>query len=935
MKTCLFLIIVFILNTFEFASFSQQREKLILNQLDFSRFPTVDLYFTMIDRDNNPLNLSGIDFSKYILYHNNQLMNPTQFSSVMELKNKGESELFIAMVFDNSYSMKGRTELLELAANLFIDSLKAGDYVSLIDFGDDRSTTKISENKKPIYARQKIDFSNSKILLKKNTAFQKLTTNTYMYDALLYGLSSLNNTDALGKKAVILFSDGIDIGSISNKETSIEYAKVYDIPIYAIDLNNTENRTLKELATNSGGEYYFVKKPEDLAPLYQNILKLFKAQYRLSYTSPDNNINLNKYNITLAVKEKYELIATRSFNVDGENIGFYNLAYFEKIGKESIPNYLDYLSGFPNSKHSDMVKLKAGKYWKMRGDYPSALAVFNMILRNPMSLAYTPAMLEKADIYNSANKYKEAQLVFNQLLRGDLNSSLKAKTMFDLARSYSSEGNIGMAVNTYNTIAADFEGNELAAEAILQSAILNVQTGNLTAAIESFNKLLTTYSESKSVIYAQMELAKIFESTKEIENAITAYNRVMNESRDEDLRDEAAFRLANLLIHEKRNEESIRVLRGIINRNNSKQAVADAKYRLIMPLFAEGEILSAREIYDELSIDVQNNLMTEFSTVPFGIRGGGTGLINGAYLNKPFIPGVNPISILNLPELAEKFSAVGPIYNITSEAIGTVINIPVKQKWIEKGLVKFGETGIFLYENKSWHLVSKDFNSETISFNFTLKSEGIYALLVREPVVVRLFNIYFDLNKANIKKEAEVNLYQTIDDLKAQPDVLLEIAGHTDSIGTEEKNLELSIARANSVRDFMVRNGINGSRLIVRGFGESSPIVQNDSPENMQMNRRTEFTFIDTSAYVSLASSDKEIQYIVLLKNYNNIKEVYEQKRYYSQRGFDLIVFNDPSDPSGQYQLILGIYKSREIADENIKKFTTEFKSIDPVIFMR
>jgi len=74
----------------------------------------------------------------------------------------------------------------------------------------------------------------------------------------------------------------------------------------------------------------------------------------------------------------------------------------------------------------------------------------------------------------------------------------------------------------------------------------------------------------------------------------------------------------------------------------------------------------------------------------------------------------------------------------------------------------------------------------------------------------------------------------------AHPSLKLEVEGHTDSVGSDEYNQRLSENRANSVRDFLIREGINSSSIAARGFGESQPVATNDTAAGRQQNRRVE-----------------------------------------------------------------------------------------------
>src|SRR5512135_1023335 len=84
-----------------------------MNQLDFSRYPLVDLYVTLTDAQREPVLLNPSDTLAIRIDQNVYQAVPSDVQSVLSLKQKGQSELYIAMDFDNSASMSGRTDLLE------------------------------------------------------------------------------------------------------------------------------------------------------------------------------------------------------------------------------------------------------------------------------------------------------------------------------------------------------------------------------------------------------------------------------------------------------------------------------------------------------------------------------------------------------------------------------------------------------------------------------------------------------------------------------------------------------------------------------------------------------------------------------------------------------------------------------------------------------
>lgn len=111
-------------------------------------------------------------------------------------------------------------------------------------------------------------------------------------------------------------------------------------------------------------------------------------------------------------------------------------------------------------------------------------------------------------------------------------------------------------------------------------------------------------------------------------------------------------------------------------------------------------------------------------------------------------------------------------------------------------------------------------------------------------VTVRLKNIYFDFDKTTLKSESFVELDKVVDFLKQNAHVSIEIAGHTDSKGSDDYNMNLSQGRSQSVVDYISSQGIDKSRLQAHGYGETKPIDTNDTDEGRANNRRVEFTIL-------------------------------------------------------------------------------------------
>ena len=100
--------------------------------------------------------------------------------------------------------------------------------------------------------------------------------------------------------------------------------------------------------------------------------------------------------------------------------------------------------------------------------------------------------------------------------------------------------------------------------------------------------------------------------------------------------------------------------------------------------------------------------------------------------------------------------------------------------------------------------------------------------------------ILFDVSKANLKDYSRTELTKLATILNKYDDTNILLAGHTDSTGSDEYNLELSRSRAHSVADYLVIQNVNSERFSVDGYGESDPVATNDTDGGRAQNRRVE-----------------------------------------------------------------------------------------------
>ncbi|MHB1092622.1 OmpA family protein [Thiobacillus sp.] len=107
-----------------------------------------------------------------------------------------------------------------------------------------------------------------------------------------------------------------------------------------------------------------------------------------------------------------------------------------------------------------------------------------------------------------------------------------------------------------------------------------------------------------------------------------------------------------------------------------------------------------------------------------------------------------------------------------------------------------------------------------------------------------LEGVNFEFDRATLRPEDGDVIDKDMATLKEWGDVKVEVAGHTDSVGSDRYNMDLSLRRANTVRNYLISKGIAADRLVAKGYGESQPIASNDTDEGRFKNRRVELNQI-------------------------------------------------------------------------------------------
>ncbi len=290
------------------------------------------------------------------------------------------------------------------------------------------------------------------------------------------------------------------------------------------------------------------------------------------------------------------------------------------------------------------------------------------------------------------------------------------------------------------------------------------------------------------------------------------------------------------------------MLTGVVYDDKTKQPIAsnvtvtikDTKPMALKTPQATGKFETRIPETNEYQISASaSGYQPQDMTMPVPKLGGDTTLVNDIYLTP----------------IAKKLVINGTVYNKkTNEPITSKVDFTLKPEKkssytvpAEKGKfeLEVGKLGWYLLAGSAEGFLSATdsawFNSEDLS----PLTKDLYLQPIEVGLTVRLKNIYFDFNKTTLKSESFVELNKVVTFLDQNPAVAIEIAGHTDSKGTDEYNVNLSQGRSQSVVDYLVnQGGIDVSRLTAKGYGESKPIDTNDTEDGRANNRRVEFTVL-------------------------------------------------------------------------------------------
>ncbi len=287
-------LVLTLLTAFAAPTSAQNLVNLSVDDLDLSAFPQSRASVTV--RNENGVPIPGLGPQHFEIVEDGQTSFPP---AEVTTQVNPEATISVVMVIDISGSMKGKPiKEAVRAANVLLDQLSPQDRAALIAFAD--KVTSLDPN--VLEEGKEVGFTTDKNAVRNVVNFleTKIGWDTPLYDAIYKGVR-MASTEPVGRRAVIVMTDGRDerdnaqgvpvkdAGSVSAPDDPIAEANRHNIPIFSVGLvglgGKIDTKYLTRLATRTGGIYQEAPKPEDLAPLFENVVNQLKEQYILTYRS--------------------------------------------------------------------------------------------------------------------------------------------------------------------------------------------------------------------------------------------------------------------------------------------------------------------------------------------------------------------------------------------------------------------------------------------------------------------------------------------------------------------------------------------------------------------------------------------------------------------------------------------------------------------------
>jgi len=193
------------------------------------------------------------------------------------------------------------------------------------------------------------------------------------------------------------------------------------------------------------------------------------------------------------------------------------------------------------------------------------------------------------------------------------------------------------------------------------------------------------------------------------------------------------------------------------------------------------------------------------------------------------------------------------VANVVSSSSKQKVKIKVyaNNKNVEETIIAEAGEKIFLRKGEKYQVITGSeegyfFSSKEVTAG-DVETAEMQVIPIEVNGKVALNNITFETNSADLKDGSQFELDRVVELMKVNPKLSIEISAHTDDVGDPNSNLKLSDKRAKTAWEYLIKKGIEKHRLTPKGYGETQPMLPNDTDENRAQNRRVELRALKVS----------------------------------------------------------------------------------------
>jgi VWFA-related protein len=921
-----------------------------ISQFYPSEFPKFQIYVSVVDASGR--SRPGLAAGDFVVFEDGVRIPIEEAISAFDLRDEAFSSLTVALVIDNSNSMQGYMPAVVDAANLFIDRLRDYDRVSILLFSEDA--------KKPNHVWIRTPMTNSTNVLLKKISDASLTRSTYLYNALWQALKNLAAEETLGRKAVIVLSDGDDTGSKIDLQDCGLLARRCDIPVFAIRYKTgsdgfdmfrlADGRTIgpiEKIALSTGGRFFPSSDSKTITDLYESILSQLQGQYRLGVaTSAESWVKPSR---TIRVEIPGAGFAERTFESDPARMAYIRLLYHEKMIRTKSNDYLDYLAEFPKSEWSDDVRFKLGVFYEERGSFKKAMDLYAELDSLPDSEWRDEVLFRKGRIYEQLGEDENARDQYADLAGRYPGAPDAPEALLRLARVHQRMSQPGLAEASYRKIGERYPESDVSDDALLELGYLFQRQAMPDSAERAWRGLVRQYPQSNSSSFAYYELGGLCQHKDSLEQALQFCDLALGCTADTTALSKASCRKGEILFEMGNWDAAIAAYDQVLDRFAAAAEEDRAHLGLAKAFREKGDYRAMRRHFDrwemlhpigtDTTIDLHRVNRGEGTIAP--LKGGRIASLSGAYLEVPpetvSFPLQVTVTSIPTPETQRNLSIAGKIYNVTA-AVDTFFKpirlaLPYDPKWMEDPAKSRDGFRLYSYERDAWREIP---GSRIDSTDHVISAEvrhlSLKTIMYQKPMVLRFSDVLFEFGSYYLSGNSFGRLDSIALMLKNKPEYRLEVAGHTDGIGGDAANNTLSQRRADAIRDVLIQLGVATDRIIAKGYGKRFPISENETDEGRATNRRTEFTVISKGEKDITDESLRkrtEPRFAIELGPFALLPQAYEERYFYRKRGIAFELIEREQDGKTIFLLWEGSYPSAGLAEERARKIGEEFKQLN------